>query len=104
MQIVDHIRFFSSIKGLFLHHHEHYDGNGYPDGIDGMEIEIGARILAVADAYDAMTSNRPYRNAMSSDSALLILDREKAKQFDPECVDAFTDWRSSFSPNPVKHG
>jgi response regulator RpfG family c-di-GMP phosphodiesterase len=104
MQIVDHIRFFSSIKGLFLHHHEHYDGSGYPDGIDGMEIEIGARILAVADAYDAMTSNRPYRNAMSSDSALLILDREKAKQFDPECVDAFTDWRSSSPPNPVKHG
>lgn len=68
-RIVDHIRFFSSAKGLFLH--------------------------SVADAYDAMTSSRPYRNVISSDSALQILYSEKAKQFDPECVDAFTEWRIS---------
>jgi response regulator RpfG family c-di-GMP phosphodiesterase len=97
-QIVDHIRFFSSIKGLFLHHHEHYDGKGYPDGISGEKIEIGARILAVADAYDAMTSNRPYRNAMSKQQAVSILIEEKGKQFDPECVEAFVDWCISTDP------
>jgi len=91
-KIVDHIGFFSPIKGLFLHHHEHFDGNGYPDGIAGTDIEIGARIIAVTDAYDAMTSNRPYRNAMSKEKAVSILIEEKHKQFDPECVDIFVDW------------
>jgi response regulator RpfG family c-di-GMP phosphodiesterase len=91
-KIVDHIAFFDPIKGLFLHHHERFDGGGYPDGIKGRKIEIGARIIAVADAYDAMTSDRPYRKAMSKKVALNILHREKGKQFDPDFVDVFIDY------------
>ena len=90
--IVDHIAFFNHIKGLFLHHHERFDGRGYPDGIRGRDIEIGARIIAVADAYDAMTSDRPYRKAMSQDEAISVLQRERRYQFDPDCVDCFLDY------------
>ena len=91
-RIVDHISFFDSIKGLFLHHHERFDGKGYPDGIKGRNIEIGARIITVADAYDAMTSDRPYRKAMSHKEAVSILKTERSSQFDPDCVDAFLDY------------
>jgi len=91
-QIVNHLAFLSSIRGIFLHHHERYDGNGYPDGIKGVEIELGARILAVADAFDAMTSNRPYRNAIPKKIAISILVDEKGKQFDPNCVNAFINY------------
>jgi response regulator RpfG family c-di-GMP phosphodiesterase len=94
MKLVDHIAFFHSIKGLFLHHHERYDGRGYPDGIGGEDIEIGARIIAVADAFDAMTSNRPYRNAMSRDQAIQVLRSERGLQFDPLCVEAFLEYTS----------
>lgn len=92
MKLVDHIAFFQSIKGLFLHHHERYDGKGYPDGIGGGDIEIGARIIAVADAFDAMTSNRPYRSALSREVAIQVLRSEREKQFDPLCVDAFLEY------------
>ncbi|MFW6181614.1 MAG: HD-GYP domain-containing protein, partial [Spirochaetota bacterium] len=92
MKLVDHIAFFHSIKGLFLHHHERYDGSGYPDGIGGVDIEIGARIIAVADAFDAMTSNRPYRRAMSQAQAIQALESERGRQFDPLCVEAFLDY------------
>ncbi len=98
-KIVDHIGFFGPIKGIFLHHHEHFDGKGYPDGIGGSQIELGARMLAVADAYDAMTSMRPYRAAMSRETALSILVSERGKQFDPLCVDAFFDYLSSQPQN-----
>jgi len=91
-KIVDHLSFLSPIKGIFLHHHERYDGKGYPDGIKGEEIEVGARILAVADAFDAMTSNRPYRNTMPISKAAFILKSERGKQFDPQCVDAFISY------------
>jgi HD-GYP domain-containing protein (c-di-GMP phosphodiesterase class II)/DNA-binding NarL/FixJ family response regulator len=94
-RIVDHLSYFHSIKGLFLHHHERYDGNGYPDGIGDDNIEIGARILAVADAYDAMTSDRPYRNAMTHQQACEILRQERGKQFDPRCVDVFLEYINS---------
>jgi HD-GYP domain-containing protein (c-di-GMP phosphodiesterase class II) len=90
--IVDHIAFFNNIKGLFLHHHERFDGRGYPDGIKGRDIEIGARIIAVADAYDAMTSDRPYRKAMSQNEAISVLQRERRYQFDPDCVECFLDY------------
>src|SRR5947207_6052040 len=70
-------------------HHERWDGRGYPDGLSADQIPLGARIFAVADALDAMTSHRPYRRAMSWQSARSeILDQRK-RQFDPEVVDAF---------------
>ena len=70
-------------------HHERWDGNGYPDGMTGTEIPLGARIFAVADALDAMTSDRPYRNAMSWAAAGREILSESSRQFDPEVVKAF---------------
>lgn len=77
------------ILRMVRHHHERYDGNGYPDGLKGEQIPLGARILAVADAYDAMISERPYRGAMSAEVACAEIERGKGTQFDPEVVDAF---------------
>jgi response regulator RpfG family c-di-GMP phosphodiesterase len=70
-------------------HHERWDGTGYPDGLGGTEIPIGARIFAVADALDAMTSDRPYRNAMSWAAAGREILSESKRQFDPQVVEAF---------------
>lgn len=72
-----------------LHHHEHFDGNGYPDGLSGEDIPLYARIVAIVDAYDAMTSHRPYAAAMSKSKALQELIDHSGKQFDPELVALF---------------
>ena len=71
-------------------HHERWDGTGYPDGIGGTDIPLGARIFAVADALDAMTSDRPYRKAMSWAAAGREILSESKRQFDPQVVEAFT--------------
>ena len=76
-------------RKLAWHHHEKYDGTGYPDGLTGNEIPLGARLLAVADAYDSMTSNRSYRAAMSREDALSELHRCCGTQFCPVAVAAF---------------
>ena len=72
-----------------LHHHERFDGNGYPDKIAGENIPLGARILSVADSYDAMTTDRPYREALSQVSAVYEMRFFAGTQFDPKVVDAF---------------
>jgi hypothetical protein len=72
-----------------LHHHEWYDGTGYPHGLAGEEIPLAARILAVADVYDALISDRPYRGALSPDEALAHLQRMAGSQFDRAVVEAF---------------
>ncbi len=74
---------------VILHHHERFDGAGYPDGLSGEDIPIGARILLVADAFDAMTFDRPYRKAMPVADAIAELTRFSGTQFDPTIVDAF---------------
>ncbi len=71
------------------HHHEHWDGSGYPDGLSGEKIPLGARILAVADAFQAMTDERPYRAPLSEEAALRELQRCAGTQFDPQVVIAF---------------
>jgi len=76
-------------------HHEHYNGSGYPDGLKNNEIPLAARILAVSDAYAAMTSERPYRKSMSADAALDEIARHKGTQFDPEIADTFTRIKES---------
>jgi ribonuclease P protein subunit RPR2 len=73
------------------HHHERWDGAGYPDGLAGDEIPLAARIFAVADALDAMTSDRPYRPARRWDDARREILRESGAQFDPTVIDAFRD-------------
>jgi response regulator RpfG family c-di-GMP phosphodiesterase len=70
-------------------HHERWDGRGYPDGLSGAEIPLGARIFAVADALDAMTSHRPYRRALSWEKARTEILSQRKRQFDPDVVDAF---------------
>ena len=74
-----------------LHHHERWDGSGYPHGLAGDEIPLEARIVLVADAYDAMTSDRAYRPALSHERALVELEQGAGSQFDPGVVAAFSD-------------
>ncbi|GAG05818.1 unnamed protein product, partial [marine sediment metagenome] len=76
-------------QSMIRHHHERYDGKGYPDHLKGEDIPLYARILAVADAYEAMTSERPYRRAFSPIEALTELERCSGTQFDPKIVEAF---------------
>jgi HD-GYP domain-containing protein (c-di-GMP phosphodiesterase class II) len=71
------------------HHHEWFDGSGYPDGLSGEEIPLISRILLVTDAFDAMTSDRPYRAATSEEEAIAELRRCAGTQFDPNVVEAF---------------
>jgi response regulator RpfG family c-di-GMP phosphodiesterase len=80
---------------IVRHHHEHFDGRGYPDGISGNEIPVGSRIIAVADAFDAMTSNRPYRPRMTFDAAFAELGRCAGSQFDPVIVEQFVELSGS---------
>jgi diguanylate cyclase (GGDEF)-like protein len=75
---------------IVRHHHENWDGTGYPDGLKGVDIPVGARIMSVVDCYDALTSDRPYRPALSSDEAFGILTERKGTMYDPRVVDAFT--------------
>jgi len=74
-----------------LHHHERFDGNGYPKGLKGKDIPLGARILAVADAFDAMISDQKHRQAMTRDQAMEELKRSAGSQLDPEIVGAFVE-------------
>jgi diguanylate cyclase (GGDEF)-like protein len=80
------------------HHHEHFDGNGYPDGLRGDEIPPESRIILVADAFEAMTSDRPYRRARPVHEALAELERLAGTQFDPVCVDAL---RFALDPDAI---
>jgi HD-GYP domain-containing protein (c-di-GMP phosphodiesterase class II) len=82
-----------------LHHHERYDGKGYPEGLAEDAIPMGARLLAVADAFDAMSSDRPYRAALSVDYAINELKRCSGTQFCPVAVEAFvTGFRMNADP------
>jgi diguanylate cyclase (GGDEF)-like protein len=76
------------VEEWVLHHHEHWDGTGYPEGLAGEEIPLGARIILVADAFEAITADRPYRAAQSVDAALAELRDKAGTQFDPDVVDA----------------
>jgi response regulator RpfG family c-di-GMP phosphodiesterase len=88
-RIIEPIAFLVHLVPCVYHHHEAYDGTGYPEGLDGQGIPLEARILAVADSYDAMTSNRPYRKALPHDIAIAELKRCSGRQFDPVVVEAF---------------
>ncbi|MBE3574205.1 MAG: HD-GYP domain-containing protein [Firmicutes bacterium] len=87
-QILKDFPEFAEISIMVLYHHEWFNGQGYPDGLRGKQIPLGARILCVADSFDAMTSERPYRPAMSQMEARHELVAMAGKQFDPEVVDA----------------
>lgn len=81
--------FRGGVEASVRHHHENYDGSGYPDGLSGLAIPVGARIIMIADTADAMTTDRPYRSALSYDELAAELERYSGSQFDPELVRAF---------------
>jgi len=87
--IIGEVPFLETARDVVLHHHERYDGNGYPEGLKGEDIPIGARLLAVADAFDTMTTDRSYRPARSMDGALSALAKGAGTQFCPVAVKAF---------------
>jgi response regulator RpfG family c-di-GMP phosphodiesterase len=74
---------------MIRHHHERFDGSGYPDGLVGENIPLEARIISIADAFDAMSSLRPYRREMSQEDALVEMEKGKGKQFDPKILEIF---------------
>jgi len=82
---------FSELAQFVLNHHEKWDGSGYPNGLKGETIPLEARIIAVADAYDAMTSDRSYRNGLSQEEAIKELKRCSSTQFDPKLIEVFVN-------------
>jgi len=89
--ILENINFLKEISKIIRHHHERYDGRGYPNGLKGDEISIEAAILAIADVYDAMTSNRPYRNSLDTQTALDEIRVNSGTQFNPQVTNAFLE-------------
>ncbi len=93
--IISPISFLKGAEIIVRHHHERYDGGGYPDGLKAEKIPLEARIMAVADSYDAMTSSRPYREALGHDVAVSELENNAGSQFDPKCVEVFLNYLKS---------
>ncbi|KZY32526.1 hypothetical protein A3729_19695 [Oleiphilus sp. HI0043] len=85
---LDSLNYIDILKNIAHHHHEAYDGSGYPDGLVAQDIPIEARIVAVADVFDALTSERPYKKAWSNDDAFAKIDAMAGTKLDRECVDA----------------
>jgi putative nucleotidyltransferase with HDIG domain len=88
-EILSSIQFPYPVIPIVRHHHENWDGSGYPDGLRGTDIPIGARILSVVDCFDALTSDRPYRRRMSDEHALAIVIERRGTMYDPVIVDTF---------------
>jgi HD-GYP domain-containing protein (c-di-GMP phosphodiesterase class II) len=80
---------------LVRHHHENWDGSGYPDGLEGEDIPVGSRLLAIVDCYDALTSDRPYRRALGHDNAVALIVQRRGTMYDPAITDDFLKllWR-----------
>jgi HD-GYP domain-containing protein (c-di-GMP phosphodiesterase class II) len=95
-RVLSGIDFLVPAVSAVLTHHERWDGTGYPRGLRGTEIPLAGRIVAVADAYDAMTSGRPYRRGLSPAAARAELERQRGQHFSPEAVDAFLWTRAAF--------
>ena len=91
VRILEPIAAFEAITPIVLHHHERFDGSGYPDGLIGEAISLNARIFAVADTFDALTSHRPYRHAEEREQALEIITRGAGTEFDPKIVQALLE-------------
>lgn len=96
-RILSNIEFLKDCLPIILHHHENYDGSGYPSGLHGKDIPIGSRIIRIADAFDAMTSDRPYRKKLSDQEAIQEISKYKGIQFDSE----LTDTALSVIENPI---
>jgi putative two-component system response regulator len=91
IELLGPLRLSTNILSCIQHHHEHFDGTGYPDGLAGERIPLGARILAISDSYDSMTSDRPYRKPLPNGQARDELVKFSGKQFDPGLISTFLD-------------
>ncbi|MFG1628523.1 HD-GYP domain-containing protein [Kribbella sp. NPDC049227] len=107
VELIGNIPFLEEVKSAVLHHHEKYDGTGYPAGLSGTHIPFFARIIGIVDAFDCLTSTRSYRPARSVDETLAILVQDKTTHFDPELVDAFVQvirtqgWSAAAADQPA---
>ncbi|MDE3111273.1 MAG: HD domain-containing protein, partial [Acidobacteriota bacterium] len=90
-RILEPLKTMARIRLMVRHHHEFYDGSGYPDRLQGQNIPHGARVIAIADAYDTITSARTYKRARTAEDAFAELERCAANQFDPEMVRIFVE-------------
>jgi putative nucleotidyltransferase with HDIG domain len=88
-EIVNHITQFHTLIDGILCHHEYYDGKGYPNNLKGENIPLAGRIIAFADTFDALTTNRPYRKRFTNSQALSIMEKARGTQFDPHLLDVF---------------
>ena len=86
------------------HHHEYWDGTGYPDGLEAQTIPLGARILAIVDCYDALTSDRPYRRALSHGCAVAMIHERRGTMYDPDIADAFLRIVQRLHAEPATEG
>ena len=102
LHVLSQIHSISDATPAILHHHEHFDGSGYPDGLAGDDIPIASRILLVTDAFDAMTTDRPYRKAMSVETAIKELRDNSGSQFDPDTVEALLRILSRDGAQPLR--
>lgn len=91
-EMVSTVPFLADTADLILHHHENWDGSGYPEGLRGEEIPLGSRILAIATDYDAMVSNRPYHQAMQPEQALEIIKNDIGIKYDPKVAEVFLNF------------
>jgi putative two-component system response regulator len=96
LQRFPHVRFLQMARDIAMAHHEHWDGNGYPEGLSGEAIPLAARIVALADVYDALTSRRVYRDAISHQQAKQMILAERGTHFDPDVIDAFVQTEAEF--------
>ena len=103
-QIVAPLEFFDDGAIIVRHHHERWDGSGYPDGLSGDAIPLGARIVSVADVYDALTSSRPYRAALMREEAIELIHREGGRTLDPLVVERLVEALDVSATRPEDNG
>jgi len=100
--ILSAVSFPGPLASIVRHHHENWDGSGYPDHLRGEEIPLGARVLAIVDGYDALTSNRPYRRELPHDYAVSIIREKRGIMYDPTIADAFLRIASRLRTAPAR--
>jgi HD-GYP domain-containing protein (c-di-GMP phosphodiesterase class II) len=102
-KIIEGIRFLEGVREAVLHHQERYDGKGYPAGLKGEDIPLLARIISVADAFDAMTTDRPYKKKISFKDAMDEIQKHAGTQFDPKIAKALLKYKDEIEGIAKKH-